>query len=121
MSTPRKLIRKSILSFALVTMATVGGTAMAQDESATLQALTDPSFVPFEMLDQESGEMVGFDMDILAEVAKRAGFDYNLKTMSFSGIIPALQTGSADVAIAGMSITDARDEVVDFTTPYYHS
>lgn len=121
MSTPRKLIRKSILSVALATTAIFSGNAMAQDEGATLQALTDPSFVPFEMLDKDSGEMVGFDMDILAEVAKRAGFDYNLKTMSFSGIIPALQTGTADVAIAGITITDAREKVVDFTDPYYQS
>lgn len=121
MSTPKTIIRKSILALAVATLAVFAGTATAQDDSATLQALTDPSFVPFEMLDRESGKMVGFDMDILAEVAERAGFDYNLKTMNFSGIIPALQTGSADVAIAGMTITEKREEVVDFTIPYYHS
>jgi len=87
----------------------------------TLQAVTDPSFVPFEMMDQETGEMVGFDMDILAEVAERAGFDYELTTMDFNGIIPALQTGNAHVAIAGITITEEREKIVDFTDPYYDS
>lgn len=87
----------------------------------TLEAVTDPSFVPFEMMDQDSGEMVGFDMDILAEVAKRAGFDYNLRTMDFNGIIPAVQTGNANVAIAGITITEEREKIVDFSDPYYDS
>ncbi len=97
---------------------TLGATAASAE---TLRAVTDPSFVPFEMMDQESGKMVGFDMDILAEVAKRAGFDYNLNTMDFNGIIPALQTGNVDIALAGITITDEREKIVDFSDPYYDS
>ncbi|GLR63964.1 transporter substrate-binding domain-containing protein [Marinospirillum insulare] len=89
--------------------------------AATLKALTDPSFVPFEMMDPASGEMIGFDMDILAEVAKRAGFEYDLKTMDFNGIIPALQTRNTDIALAGITITKEREKIVDFSDPYYDS
>jgi glutamine transport system substrate-binding protein len=92
----------------------------ATDQPA-LRAVTDPSFVPFEMLDRDSGEMVGFDMDILDEVASRAGFEYSLKTMSFNGIIPALQTGNVNIAIAGITITNKRGRIVDFSDPYYDS
>jgi len=87
----------------------------------TLRVATDPSFVPFEMLDQETGEMIGFDMEIIAEVAQRAGFDYTINTMDFNGIIPALQTGSVDIAIAGITITAEREKIVDFSDPYYDS
>ena len=87
----------------------------------TLRVATDPSFVPFEMLDQETGEMIGFDMEIIAEVAQRAGFDYKLNTMDFNGIIPALQTGNVDIAIAGITITEEREKIVDFSDPYYDS
>ncbi len=107
------------LSVSACLAATLGVAGTAQAE--TLQALTDPSFVPFEMMDQDTGEMVGFDMDILAEVAERAGFEYDLKTMDFAGIIPALQTRNADVAIAGITITEEREQIVDFTDPYYDS
>lgn len=93
----------------------------AAEEMPVLRVVTDPSFVPFEMMDRESGEMIGFDMDILREVARRAGFDYRLQTMSFNGIIPALQTGSVDIALAGITITDKREGIVDFSAPYYDS
>ncbi|MGD8430220.1 MAG: transporter substrate-binding domain-containing protein [Ectothiorhodospiraceae bacterium] len=96
------------------------GAAQAADKP-TLRAVTDPSFVPFEMMDKSSGKMVGFDMDILREVADRAGFDYKLQTMDFNGIIPALQTGNVDIAIAGITITDEREQIVDFSDPYYDS
>jgi glutamine transport system substrate-binding protein len=97
-------------------------TAAAGTVSAeTLRVVTDPSFVPFEMMDQETGEMVGFDMSIIREVADRAGFEVDLNTMDFNGIIPALQSRSVDIAIAGITITEEREEIVDFSDPYYDS
>ena len=87
----------------------------------TVRVVTDPSFVPFEMMDEKTGEMIGFDMDIISEVANRAGFEYDLQTMDFNGIIPALQTGNVDIAIAGITITEEREEIVDFSDPYYDS
>lgn len=93
---------------------------MAQD-MPVVNVATDPSFVPFEMMDTDTGEMVGFDMDIINEIADRAGFDVNLTTMEFAGIIPAVQTGSQEIAIAGITITDERAEIVNFSDPYYDS
>ncbi|MCE3027925.1 MULTISPECIES: transporter substrate-binding domain-containing protein [unclassified Salinicola] len=112
-------LRKTLALSALALCLGVGGVANAQQ--TTLKAVTDPSFVPFEMMDQDSGKMVGFDMDILQEVADRAGFDVDLKTMDFNGIIPAVQTGNVDLAIAGITITDERQKIVDFSDPYYDS
>jgi glutamine transport system substrate-binding protein len=87
----------------------------------TLKVVTDPSFVPFEMMDQETGEMVGFDMSIIREVGDRAGFEVDLNTMDFNGIIPALQSRNVDIAIAGITITEEREKIVDFSDPYYDS
>ena len=103
-----------------ITLGLGSTTAFAQTPSS-VNVATDPSFVPFEMLDPETGEMIGFDMDIINEVADRAGFDVNLTTMEFSGIIPAVQTGSQEIAIAGTTITEERAQVVDFSDPYYDS
>ena len=102
---------------ATLALTLAAGTASAE----TLKVVTDPSFVPFEMMDQKTGEMVGFDMEIIAEVSRRAGFDYELNTMDFNGIIPALQTGNVDIAIAGITITEEREQIVDFSDPYYDS
>lgn len=102
---------------ASLALTVAAGTASAE----TLKVVTDPSFVPFEMMDTETGKMIGFDMEIIREVADRAGFEIDLNTMDFNGIIPALQTGNVDIAIAGITITDEREEIVDFSDPYYDS
>lgn len=88
-------------------------------ENAKLVVGTDTSYVPFEFLDQEKGEYVGFDIDLMEAVAKEAGFEYELKPMDFTGIIPALQTQNLDMAIAGITINPDREAAVDFSEPYY--
>jgi glutamine transport system substrate-binding protein len=54
-----------------------------------------------------------------AAIAKDLGLEYTLQPMDFNGLIPALQSGNIDAAIAGMTIKSKREEVVDFAYPYY--
>ncbi|RFU62528.1 glutamine ABC transporter substrate-binding protein [Peribacillus glennii] len=77
----------------------------------------DTTYPPFEF--EESGEYKGIDIDIINEIAKSQGFKIELNPMDFGGIIPAMQAKELDVAIAGMSITDERKKVVDFSDPYF--
>lgn len=113
------LPKQSALAATLALGLGLAGQAIAQ--TSTVKVVTDPSFVPFEMMDADTGEMIGFDMDIINEVAERAGFEVDLTTMEFNGIIPAVQTGSQEIAIAGVTITEERAEIVDFSDPYYDS
>lgn len=118
----KPLLMASTLAMSLALSLTFSTAAVAADtQQPTLKVLTVPAFIPFEMRDPDTGKMTGFDMDILREVAHRAGFNVNIKTMNFSGIIPALQTHSADMAMSGVTITAARAKVVDFSNPYYQS
>lgn len=101
-----------------------GGDAEAGGDSGgdledTYVVASDTSFVPFAF--DEDGEYVGFDMDIINTLAERVGFEIQLETTNFDGIIPGLQTGSFDIAIAGIGITEERAEVIDYTDPYYMS
>ena len=96
-----------------------GGDADASNLEDTYVVATDTSFVPFEF--EEDGEYVGFDIDIVNAIADRVGFDIDLETTNFDGIIPGLQTGTFDIAIAGITITEERKGAVDFTSPYYKS
>lgn len=114
-------MKSNVKQFPFISALAVGLSLSFSAQAQTLSAVTDPSFVPFEMMDQETGEMVGFDMDILNAIAERAGFDIELQTMDFNGIIPAVQTGNVDVAIAGITITEERGKIVDFSDPYYDS
>lgn len=96
-----------------------GGAGEAAELQDSYVVASDTSFVPFAF--EEEGEFVGFDMDMINEIADRVGFEVELETTNFDGIIPGLQTGSFDIAIAGIGITDERAEVIDYTSPYYMS
>ncbi|MCL2879954.1 MAG: transporter substrate-binding domain-containing protein [Treponema sp.] len=81
---------------------------------------TDTTFAPFEF-QNDQGQYVGIDIDLLAAIAKDQGFAYNLQPLGFSAAVAALESSQADGVIAGMSITDARKLKYDFSEPYYDS
>ncbi len=77
----------------------------------------DTTYPPFEY--EVDGKYVGIDVDLITAIAEDQGFEVKLEAMDFKGIIPALQAGQLDIAMGGMSITEERKEVVDFTDPYF--
>ena len=91
----------------------------APTEAATLKVGNELSYPPFEM--QQNGEEVGFDIDLVREAAKRAGYSVEFRSMTLDGIIPALQAGQIDIGLAALTINPARQKVVDFSIPYYES
>ncbi|MFP4021735.1 MAG: basic amino acid ABC transporter substrate-binding protein [Halanaerobium sp.] len=78
---------------------------------------TNASFPPFEYV--EDGEIVGFDIDLVKEIAELQGFEVEFRDISFDSLIPGLASGSLDMVAAGMTITEERKEVVAFSDPYY--
>ena len=78
-------------------------------------------YPPFEFLNSETGEYVGFDMDLIRAIAERANFKYKIYSMGLDGLIPALMSGSIDLAVSALTITEARAQRVDFTKSYYKS
>lgn len=81
---------------------------------------TDTTFAPFEF-ENEKGEMVGVDLDILKAIAADQGFEYEVVPVGFSAAVTALEAGECDGVIAGMSITDERVQKYDFSDAYYDS
>jgi len=79
----------------------------------------DTTYPPFEF--EVDGEYTGIDIDIITAIAKNQGFEIEFDAMDFGGIIPAMQANQLDIAIAGMSITDERKEVVDFSDAYFEA
>lgn len=84
-----------------------------------LVVATDTAFVPFEFM--QDGEYVGFDIDMWNMIAEELELEFDLRPMDFGGIIPGLQTGQVDVALAGITIRADRAEVIDFSDGYYDS
>ncbi len=86
----------------------------------TYKIATDVAFAPFEY-QAASGEYEGIDIELLDAIAKDQGFEYELDPVGFDAALQNVQSGQADGVIAGMSITDERKEVFDFSDSYYDS
>jgi lysine-arginine-ornithine-binding protein len=126
---------KSVLK--VVTLLMVAGLALAvllpgcgsNDDSTTAKVTTlvkgtlsmgsDTTYRPFEFSD--SGEIVGFDVDLATEICSRLGLTLQVDSVAWDGIIPGLKTDKYDILMSAMTITPERSAEIDFTTPYYDS
>ena len=85
-------------------------------QKAKLTVGINAEFPPFEYYEGE--ELKGFDIDLMNYIGERIGFDIEFVNMSFDKLIPAVVNGEVDCAISGITITEQRAEVIDFTRPY---
>lgn len=92
----------------------------SETKGKVYQIATDTTFAPFEF-QNDAGEYVGIDIDLLAAIAEDQGFEYKLNPLGFNAAVAALESNQADAVIAGMSITDERKEKYDFSQPYFDS
>lgn len=100
-----------LLATALVA---VSSSAWAQD---VVRLGTEGAYPPYNFIN-DAGEVAGFEREFGDELCKRAGLTCEWVTNEWDSIIPNLQSGNYDVIIAGMSITDEREEVIDFSQGY---
>ncbi|MBU1003493.1 MAG: ABC transporter substrate-binding protein [Proteobacteria bacterium] len=77
-------------------------------------------YPPFNFYNSEN-QLVGFDVDVAREVAKRLGVELKPVTTEWSGIIEGLRSGVYDGILGSMAVTEERLKVVNFSTPYYYS
>ena len=81
---------------------------------------TDTTFAPFEF-QNDAGEFVGIDIDLLNAIAEDQGFEIELQSLGFNAAVQALEAGQVDGVIAGMSITEDRQKQFDLSEPYFDS
>ena len=82
-----------------------------------LRMATEGAYAPMNYY--RDHKVVGMEIDLAARFCEANGYGLIVETMNFDGILPAVQTGKADFAAAGISITDERRESVNFSAPYY--
>lgn len=88
----------------------------AKEERPSLKMVTEPTFPPYEFL--RGREVVGVDVEICRAVAAKCGKAFKVVSVDFDAILPALVSGKADLAAAGLTITEDRAQSVDFSAPY---
>ena len=88
-------------------------------EGKKLSIALSPNFMYFETVSEtEECGYEGLDIDVIKELSNILGFEFEIVPMSFSSLVGSLQSGSVDMVISGMSYTEERDQVVDFSDVY---
>lgn len=77
---------------------------------------TNAAFEPYEYIENE--KIVGIDVDMAQAVCDILGYELEVSDMEFDSIITAVQSGKADIGVAGMTVTEERLKNIDFTDPY---
>ena len=98
------------------------GGAASEVELVSEGQLTTCTHLPYEPFQfNRDGEVVGFDVDIVDEIAADIGVEQEIVNISFEAIQSgeALNTNQCDLAAAGMTITETREQNLDFSEPYF--
>jgi octopine/nopaline transport system substrate-binding protein len=86
-------------------------------EDLSLRIATEGSFAPFNFI-RPDGTLDGFEVELTYELCKRMNAKCEFITQDWDGLIPGLNAKKFDAILAGMSITEEREKVVDFSIPY---
>lgn len=84
--------------------------------NGTIVMATNAEFPPYESKDGDN--VVGLDVDMMQAVCDKLGYELKIDDMAFDSIISAVQSGKADVGVAGMSVTPDREKNVLFSDSY---
>ena len=88
----------------------------AQKNDNTLKMITEATFPPYEFL--RGQEIVGIDIEICRAVAQKLGKGFRAETVDFDSVIAAVISGKANLAAAGITVTEDRKKNLDFSIPY---
>lgn len=93
------------------------GEAGTEGGTEPLVVAMELAYPPFEMRD-EAGDPSGVSVDLIRAFGEYAGREIRIENTAWDGLIPALQTGAADIVISSMTVTEERKELIDFSKPY---
>jgi polar amino acid transport system substrate-binding protein len=82
---------------------------------------TDATWPPFEYVDEQTMEIVGFDIDLIKAIADEAGLDIEIVNVSWDPLLAGMAQCQYDAAISAMTITEERKEVMLFSNPYFEA
>lgn len=115
----KKLVSVLLVAACAVSMMACGskeeGTEK-EEKADTLVMATNAEFPPYEYYEGE--DVVGIDADIAAAIAEEMGVELKIEDMAFDSIIPAVDSGKADIGLAGMTVTEDRLQNVNFSDTY---
>lgn len=101
-------------------LAACGGGA-ASTTNTKVKVATDATWPPFEMVDEQSKEIVGLDIDLLKAIAAKENLELEFNNVAFDPLLAGIAQCQYDVAISAMTITDERKQSMLFSDPYFQA
>ncbi|KPA50956.1 arginine ABC transporter substrate-binding protein [Photobacterium leiognathi subsp. mandapamensis] len=101
-----------------ILLATIIGLVSSQAMAQEIKFAMEATYAPFEYMD-ENNQIQGFDVDVANALCKELDATCTFHNQSFDSLIPALKFKRYDAAISAMDITEARQQQVSFSQPYY--
>ncbi len=116
MRTSLKFVAAALFSLGLATSASAQG--LPDLQGRTIVAVTENAYTPLNFADPVTGEGIGWEYDAMNEIARRlnAKVDWNLS--SWDVMIQAVKEGQFEIGMDGITITEEREEQIDFSDPY---
>ena len=111
----KRVVLCMLILFAAFGMVFAGG---AKDDVVVVA--TDATWPPMEMVNADK-EIVGFDIDLMNEIAKAGGFKVEFRNTAWDGIFAGLANGDYDAVISSVTITEDRKKSMDFSDPYINA
>jgi len=87
--------------------------------SGVLRVGSDASYPPFESVNEKTGKVEGFDVDLITAIGQKEGFQVDVRNALFDTIFTALSYGQYDLVLSAATITDERKQTVNFSNPYF--
>jgi octopine/nopaline transport system substrate-binding protein len=110
-----RFVKLALAAATAVGLAMTASAAMAQ--ARKVKIATEGAYAPWNFVNS-AGKLEGFEIDLAADLCKRANLDCEIVAQDWDGIIPSLTAKKYDAIMAGMNITDKRLEVINFTQAY---
>ncbi|CYV50401.1 amino acid ABC transporter amino acid-binding protein [Streptococcus suis] len=126
----KKYIMTGLVLLATMPLSACSGNATQEDtslkdvqEKGKLIVALNPEFPPFEFRTLVDGKdtIVGADIELAKAIGQELGVEVEFSAMSFDNVLNNVQSGQSDIAISGISATEERAKVYDFSIPYYTS
>ncbi|MDO5136432.1 MAG: transporter substrate-binding domain-containing protein [Eubacteriales bacterium] len=129
-----KTLTSTVMTAAVAAAALPGAglTMVGAEETKTLKVAMECSYAPYNWTqpDDSNGAVpisgssdyaYGYDVMMAKHICEELGYDLEIVKLDWDSLVPAVQSGKVDCVIAGQSITKERQEMVDFTEPYYYA
>lgn len=109
----------AVIAIGALTATACGPEEVPPPPAPTYVVGTDAEYPPMQFIDEESGEIAGFEIDLMEAIAREGGFEVQWRNIPWADIFETLQQGGVDMIISSVTITDGRRERFGFSAPYY--